>query len=279
MSDLYTLVAAAIPKQLQDASSDLVSWTAIGDRGYEVGKWKYYSCYALAMSQLAQLEVYCRPYPRGAQVYPVNEDKVINKDMRKVGRFSGLQYLRFMRSLQKVGIAPEGAKFFVDKEHGNCLTVPKGLDRHTVYTLLALYRYQDTYPTTLWRTALIQRHLRRNGIPLPFLQALFYVMTRHGFMNGHSPINFSQNDLSLGWAWAFFNQLPQGKREELTPKTDTMSMFRDLAQTIRTTGLPKLKTESFLLPAYSPLFTEPEKFTKESYANLLKENKDATLGG
>lgn len=288
---LFGAALASLPKELKD-DSDYVLWTAFDEKKKEVGKWSYTVCYASIMNRLGSLEIHCRPWKRGTfmsynggNYVPVGEGSPFQ------GRASALQYARFMRLCARHGIALPGVKAFTDAEHGNCLIVPReGWDRHTVYVLLCLYRWQDVKARTMYATLALMDRLRQKGYFLPFLQCLHYVMCERSLGDGHSFLPVAGNQArnpAMGWAWAHFNRLPKEAREKLTPKTDTTSMFSQLSEKLNPPSEkpPKRRswyhytepslhlsaTTDLLHPRFSPLYTHPEQFGPEEFRKLMKE--------
>lgn len=295
-------VKALLPKELTRAGSDYVSWISEDETGRKMDRDTGYACYAGIMSQLSKIEIRCRPYPRTASgIYGYGPTDAETKAAaaraaagsqdvqgRLVGRLSPLQYARFTRGAFRAGILPKGVKVFHDPQYGNCLTVPrKGWDRHTIYTILALYRWIDCFPGNMWSVLLIQEEFRKKGIFLPFLQCLHYVLSCDSKYNsGHSFLYFlngNDRNPALGWAWAKFSSMTMEERSLLGSKGETWRMYITLSETINSKaqkdqsawypGEPKFKVasvEGLLDPRLSPLYTRPADFGPEEFRNLME---------
>lgn len=289
----YAAASASLPKELKD-DVDYVLWTAFDAKKKEVGKWTYTACYASIMNRLGAVEIHCRPWKRGSFMsYNDRGDYVsVGNGDPFQGRASALQYARFMRLLTRHRIALPGVRAFTDPEHGNSLLVPReGWDRHTVYILLCLYRWQDVKSRTMYTTLALMDRLRDKGHFLPFLQCLHYVMCARTLGDGHSflPVQGGNaKNPALGWAWAHFNRLPGEARAKLEPKTDTTSMLLGLSEKLNPPAEktsrrrrywyehtePKLQledTSDLLHPRFSPLYTHPEQFGPEEFRKLIEE--------
>lgn len=296
---MFEKVKALLPKELARAGSDYVSWISEDEKGRKMDRDKGYACYAGIMTRLPEMEIQCRPFPRHeGGIYGKTPAQAAANEQdpqgRLAGRLSPLQYARFTRGAFRTGIFPKGVKVFHDPQYGNCLTLPrKGWDRHTIYTILVLYRWIDCFPDNMWAVLLIQEDFRKRGIFLPFLQCLHYVISCNSQYNGGHSFLFLSNghycNPALGWAWAKFNSMTMEERSLLDSKGEIRRMYTTLAETINPQaqkdqsawyfGKPQFKVasvEGLLDPRLSPLYTRPADFGPEEFRNLMEGISNAS---
>ena len=218
--------------------------------------------------------------------------------MKRVNRY----YCDFCK---KAGLVPPEVRVYMEKGE-NKLQIPRlGWDRHTVYTILSLYRHADCHPHMVMKAVLLYQKLKQEGVS--FLQCLHYALAEYGSPNsGHTFINMSTRmdyeancgglNLAAGVALARFARMSIGKRGELQPIDQTLpamcKLVKDLNPIRPSTkevpsyysanstgagngiGTPTyiLKSrESILLPKFAPLYENPD-LTPEEFAAAVKED-------
>ena len=201
---------------------------------------------------------------------------------------SAEEYEEFIHLNKEVGLIPQIVKTFRNKR-GNCLIVPRGLDRHTVYTTLCLYRWADSKVRAM-RTALQIFHQTK----LPWLQVLHYVVTRRNLYGGHSfmPTDYithtkdSRLDLGSGPALAQFGFLSLEERDRINQKANTSQIIAEICGNIQSYQLKKTGSwgkkkiakyyfkdkEDILNPFYSILYTT-KGLTRSDFCWILESQE------
>jgi hypothetical protein len=300
------LSAVKIPeKVVNNSHQDSVRWTAIDKNGEEVGQWSRSACYAGIMSNLGSYEIHCRPYwkrggrygdyrgygsrPRVSTADQAEDDERRDK---ATSLLPGSLYKDFWKFCKEAGLVPEEVEITV-KNQQNLLVIPRlGWDRHTVYTILSLYRHCDCQPRMPATAVLLYRKLREQGVH--FLQCLHYAMADldHPF-TGHVFILMGESDgcyygnhgarnLAASLAMVRFARMPMKERKALGNGM-TYAMFCQLANDLNpvqagrrrntysaqpTTGIGRPQymlrsKESLLLPKFAPLYENPDLAPKE----------------
>ncbi len=242
VAEVEKLSDVKMPAKLKN-HTDSVRWTAFTDKGMEIGEWKYTPCYGNIMRQLDKIEVHCRPY--------YNQKP---GDLKRASLHM-TQYKRFFNFCKKAGLVPPEVRVYTEKGE-NKLHIPRlGWDRHTVYTVLSLYRHTDCHPRLAMKAVLLYQKLKREGIN--FLQCLHYALAEYGSPNsGHAFINMNTGsdyeancgglNLAAGAALGRFARMTTEERSKLKPEGRTLPVMCRLAQ-----DLNPIKT-SVKVPSYYP---------------------------
>lgn len=256
---LFDKVLAQQPRRYQDCG-DSVRWKAVNEKGETRGQ-GFVACYAPILPNTRPWEVFCEPYPRRGLVKTILPN-----------RLSEVDYREFIQLSKQAGLVPKGAKASRTKS-GNCLVLPRGLDRHTAYVALCMYRFLDTKVRSM-RSAL--RIYRQVG--LPWLQVLYYVMACKQFGVGHGFINVGWNGshtmeaLNPGNAVALsrFCAMSLEERSQIGDRKSTYQVLHDVANEVNPRVKRKIRWgsrqdpgylfadfEDIINPRYSILFTVP----------------------
>ncbi len=297
-----------IPKGIQnDGHADNVRWTAFKADGTEAGKWDYTPCYSSIMRQLGEHEIHCRPYwnrPYQTNCGGPPSEKWLAMDAKvrdaSTSPLPSDLYKEFWKLCKESGLVHTTIRNFVSKKQNRLVIPRKGWDRHTVYTVLSLYRHCDCQPKLIATAVLLYEKLKSEGIH--FLQCLQYAMaeynspnTGHVFItannNGGYDSNYGGLNIATGMAMALFSQMSIQERKKLAPENSTVMMFCQLAtrwnpikvegpkrsySSVPQTGsgTPEYRLgskESLLLPEFAPFYENPAEVTLEEFAEAMKK--------